>query len=181
MRRRWALAVAAAAVLLAAVDTYVIVLELPSIMSDVGVGLERLQAGTPIMSGFLLGYIVVMPVLGRLSGGALLAVSTWRTIFWLNLPLGAMLAVGILLSSRRARPVAASSRPFRGHDLVGAGLATAAVVAGALAVVAPDPLRDDATLGTLYVPIGSTWLTPLSLAALVAAIGFCAWELRAQT
>ena len=53
--------------LVAAIDTYVIVLALPAIMADVGIGIDQLQAATPIVSGFLLGYIVVMPLLGRLS------------------------------------------------------------------------------------------------------------------
>jgi MFS family permease len=66
-RRRWILAIAAASVLVAAMDTYVIVLALPAIMADVGIGVDQLQAATPIVSGFLLGYIVVMPLLGRLS------------------------------------------------------------------------------------------------------------------
>jgi MFS family permease len=66
-RRSWILAIAAAAVLVAAIDTYVIVLALPAIMTDVGIGIDQLQAATPIISGFLLGYVVVMPLLGRLS------------------------------------------------------------------------------------------------------------------
>ena len=66
-RRRWILAIAAASVLVAAIDTYVIVLALPAIMADVGIGIDQLQAATPIISGFLLGYVVVMPLLGRLS------------------------------------------------------------------------------------------------------------------
>ena len=55
------------AVLLAAADTYVVVVALPSIMSGVGVGLDRLQRATPIISGFLLGYIAVLPLIGRLA------------------------------------------------------------------------------------------------------------------
>ena len=66
-RRRWILAIAAASVLVAAMDTYVIVLALPAIMANVGIGVDQLQAATPIISGFLLGYVVVMPLLGRLS------------------------------------------------------------------------------------------------------------------
>ena len=66
-RRRWILAIAVASVLVAAMDTYVIVLALPAIMADVGIGVDQLQAATPIVSGFLLGYVVVMPLLGRLS------------------------------------------------------------------------------------------------------------------
>jgi MFS family permease len=66
-RDRWRLALAAMAVLLAAADTYVVVVALPSIMSGVGVGLDRLQRATPIISGFLLGYTAVLPLIGRLA------------------------------------------------------------------------------------------------------------------
>ncbi|MGD8149406.1 MFS transporter [Ornithinimicrobium sp. Y1694] len=61
------LAVAALAVALAAADTYVVVLALTDMMAGVGVGIESLQRGTPIISGFLLGYIAVLPLIGRLS------------------------------------------------------------------------------------------------------------------
>lgn len=64
---RWRLVFASAAVLLAAADTYVVVLALPSIMSDIGIGIDQLQQATPIISGFLCGYVVVLPLLGRLS------------------------------------------------------------------------------------------------------------------
>ena len=66
-RDRWRLALAAFAVLLAAADTYVVVVALPSIMNGVGVGLDRLQRATPIISGFLLGYTAVLPLIGRLA------------------------------------------------------------------------------------------------------------------
>jgi MFS family permease len=64
---RWQLAFAAAGVLLAATDTYVVVVALPSIMDSVGLGLDNLQRATPIISGFLLGYVAVLPLLGRLA------------------------------------------------------------------------------------------------------------------
>jgi MFS family permease len=64
---RWRLGLAATAVLLAAADTYVVVVALPSIMSGVGVGLDRLQRATPIISGFLLGYTAILPLIGRLA------------------------------------------------------------------------------------------------------------------
>src|SRR5579862_3587827 len=66
-RDRWRLGLVAFAVLLAAADTYVVVVALPSIMSGVGVGLDRLQRATPIISGFLLGYTAVLPLIGRLA------------------------------------------------------------------------------------------------------------------
>ena len=63
-------AVAAAAVLVTSADTYVIVLALPVMIGDLGIGLDRLHEATPIISGFLLGYVVVMPLLGRLADSA---------------------------------------------------------------------------------------------------------------
>lgn len=61
------LTVASLAVALAAADTYVVVLALTDMMAGVGVGIESLQRGTPIISGFLLGYIAVLPLIGRVS------------------------------------------------------------------------------------------------------------------
>ena len=61
------LTAAAAAVALAAADTYVVVLALTDMMAGVGIGIDALQRATPIISGFLLGYIAVLPLIGRLS------------------------------------------------------------------------------------------------------------------
>lgn len=52
---------------LASADTYVVVLALPDMMTGVGLGNDELQRATPIISGFLLGYIAVLPLIGRLS------------------------------------------------------------------------------------------------------------------
>ncbi len=61
------LTVASLAVALAAADTYVVVLALTDMMAGAGLGIESLQKGTPIISGFLLGYIAVLPLIGRLA------------------------------------------------------------------------------------------------------------------
>ena len=61
------LAVASLAVLLAAADTYVVVLALPDIMAGVGLGLDELQRASPIISMFLLGYVAVLPLIGRVA------------------------------------------------------------------------------------------------------------------
>ncbi|WP_344137338.1 MFS transporter [Pedococcus bigeumensis] len=55
------------AVALAAADTYVVVLALTDMMTGVGLGIDALQKATPIISGFLLGYIAVLPLIGRLA------------------------------------------------------------------------------------------------------------------
>jgi MFS family permease len=54
-------------VALAAADTYVVVLALTDMMTGVGLGIDALQKATPIISGFLLGYIAVLPLIGRLA------------------------------------------------------------------------------------------------------------------
>ncbi len=64
---RLLLATASIAVSLAAADTYVVVLALTDMMTGVGVGIDALQRATPIISGFLLGYVAVLPLIGRLA------------------------------------------------------------------------------------------------------------------
>ena len=61
------LTTASIAVSLAAADTYVVVLALTDMMRGVGIGIDALQRATPIVSGFLLGYVAVLPLVGRLA------------------------------------------------------------------------------------------------------------------
>lgn len=67
MRAGAKLAVASVAVAFAAADTYVVVLALPEMMSGVGLSSDELQRAAPIVSGFLLGYIAVLPLIGRIA------------------------------------------------------------------------------------------------------------------
>jgi len=266
-RSRLRLGFATGAVLLAAADTYVVVLALPAIMRDVGISLDHLEAATPIVSGFLLGYVVVLPLLGRLSdmygrvpvllgclavfaagslttasahelgvavagralqglggggmvpvtlalvadmwpperrglplgvvgavqefgsvigplyGAAILTVSTWQTIFWINLPLCALLALGLSVSRERAaRPATAVAAQRPRRDWVGVFLMGVAVAAGGLAVVAPASLVGNDVAGSAYAPIaGVSWLSPLFLTAACAAVAFITWEARAPS
>jgi MFS family permease len=64
---RLLLALAAVAVAFAAADTYVVVLALPDMMASVGISIDELQRGAPIVSGFLLGYVAMLPLIGRIA------------------------------------------------------------------------------------------------------------------
>jgi MFS family permease len=64
---RTLLALAAVAVGFAAADTYVVVLALPDMMAGVGLAIDELQRAAPIVSGFLLGYVAVLPLIGRIA------------------------------------------------------------------------------------------------------------------
>jgi MFS family permease len=61
------LGVASLAVAFAAADTYVVVLALPDMMAGVGLAVDELQRAAPIVSGFLLGYVAMLPLIGRIA------------------------------------------------------------------------------------------------------------------
>jgi MFS family permease len=65
--RRVAITAGSLAVLLGALDTYVVVTIMTDIMRDVGIAINKIQQVTPIVTGYLLGYIAAMPLLGRAS------------------------------------------------------------------------------------------------------------------
>jgi MFS family permease len=67
LNRRVALALAGAGLFVAALDAYVVVTLLPAMLGDVGLTIEHLEQATPIVSGFLAGYVVAMPLLGAYS------------------------------------------------------------------------------------------------------------------
>jgi MFS family permease len=263
--KRWGrpllLGSAAAGLLLAALDAYVVVTLLPAMLYDLDLSVDRIEQATPIVSGFLAGYIVVMPLLGLasdvhgraavylaalavfaagsvltatagytgeppygwiglpwlvagrvlqgLGGGATVPVALalaadlfpagrrtavigavaavqetgsvlgplygaglaavagqlggWRMVFWLNLPLAALCAVGFLVASRRSgiggarRPAAtAAHADWLGAVLLGAGLALLV-----LALYPDDPRHDP--VGRYFVPAGIGALLALAV------------------
>lgn len=65
--RRVAISAGSLAVLLGALDTYVVVTIMRDIMNDVGIPVNQMQRITWIVTMYLLGYIAAMPLLGRAS------------------------------------------------------------------------------------------------------------------
>jgi EmrB/QacA subfamily drug resistance transporter len=256
------LVLVALGIFLAALDQTVIVTALPGgMLSDLSISDQELDRGLWIITGYLLGYTVAMPLLGRIAdvyglrrvfiaalllfgvasagcalaeslevlvgwrvvqaigGGAVLPIGMaiaidqargngatalgfigaaaeaggvlgpawggliashpdlgWRWIFWVNLPLAALLAAGVYLTLR-------ASRPERGQvDYVGGGLLAGALTGLTIAlsrsvgsaVAGVDPVETER--------YAVSWTAPGTLlllgGALVAFLAFLWWERR---
>lgn len=61
------LGLAGAGIFLAALDAYAVVTMLPRVLSDLNVSVDRIEQASPIVNGFLAGYVVAMPLVGAVS------------------------------------------------------------------------------------------------------------------
>ncbi len=266
---RTLLVLAAVAVGFAAADTYVVVLALPDMMASVGLNIDELQRAAPIVSGFLLGYIAMLPLIGRIAdlrgrvpvlvgslvvfsigslvtaaeydlvsmvlgrflqgvgggglvpatlalvadiwvaekrglplgiigavqelgsvvgplyGALVLAVSTWHTIFWINLAVGLVLAASLVALAKTTTPAAPGGSVDDRRDLpdvLGGLLGATAMVTLALVLTAPERLTSGLTTGRAYIPYlgDSRWSTPMAMALYVLALGFVMREVSAR-
>jgi hypothetical protein len=98
-----------------------------------------------------------------------LAMSGWRTIFWVNLTGAVVLATALLALARPIR-----GRPTRRVRIASGVLGLLALTGVVLTVTAPTVLTDQVTVGTIYVPtiFDAAWSSPISIAtvALVAVL-----------
>ena len=62
-----ALLAASIAVFLTALDQTVVVTALPQIITDLSIPINQIDRAAWIISGYLLGYVIVMPLMGRVS------------------------------------------------------------------------------------------------------------------
>lgn len=61
------IATASIGLFVAALDAYVVVTLLPAMLFDLDLSIDRIEQATPIISGFLAGYVAVMPLIGLAS------------------------------------------------------------------------------------------------------------------
>jgi MFS family permease len=252
--RKVAIAAGSLAVLLGALDTYVVVTIMRDIMRDVGIAVNQVQRVTPIITWYLLGYIAAMPLLGRASdrfgrklmlqlslvgfaagsvvtamssdltmliigrfiqgtaSGALLPVTfalaadlwsqrsragvlggigaaqelgsvlgplygifivwlltTWRDVFWINVPLAAIAMVMIHFSLPSRKP---GDGPPERVDVVGGVLLAIALGLAVWGLYNPQPD------GKQVLP---SWGLPVLCGALAAAVVFAIWERFSRT
>jgi MFS transporter, DHA2 family, triacylglyceride efflux pump len=127
-------------------------------------------------------------VLGPLYGAGVLAVSTWKTIFWLNLGAGLLLAFALLCLRHLDEPSDRSNARSRfagtlgRWDWLGGALAVAAASALALVMAEPERLTSGVTTGLAFVPYlgDSRWTTPLAAACYIVSGLFVVRECTAR-
>lgn len=107
-----AIGAAGVAVLLGALDTYVVVSVLEDIMRSLEIPINRIQQATPIITCYLLGYIAAMPLLGRLSDkfGRRLVLQASLALFIVGSIITAMAeTVPVILAGRIVQGVASGA------------------------------------------------------------------------
>jgi MFS transporter, DHA2 family, triacylglyceride efflux pump len=119
-------------------------------------------------------------VIGPVYGALVLAIGSWRTIFWINLAVAVVLA--FVLRARGARLGWVGDREAA-HDRVGGLLAAALIGLVLLVLIRPPALADQVTLGLAFVPVvgSSRWLSPAAMLAVLVALALLSRSLTARS
>ncbi|HEY7984062.1 MAG TPA: MFS transporter [Ktedonobacterales bacterium] len=168
MRQRIALAVVALAVFLTALDQTVVVTALVNIVQDVGVPITALDRAAWIVSGYLLGYVIAMPLMGRVAD-----VYGRRRVFIICL---LIFALGSVISA--LAPLLGGTDTPDTSTLVGLALAgpywlaqQAVALAGHIGVDATYPALNVLVAGRFLQALGGGALVPVALAVASDAFG----------
>ena len=134
--------------------------------SAVGIVADRYPVRRAQAVGIIGSAMPMGTILGPNLGGLLLQISTWRTLFWVNVPIGIAVVVGVLLVSGTRSTPRQGARPR--VDLVGVVLYGAAIVT---LIYAMTLIANDASQAGLPLVWG---LVVLSLSLGVAFV----WHVR---
>ena len=123
-------------------------------------------------------------VIGPLYGAAIVAVASWRAIFWINVPVGLVLGAGFWLTRDRdgdhRRDAPLTARAGTRPDVVGVALLVVGGVGLIVGLDAPASLATSATFGRAWSPaVRGPWApytTPIVLVAAGVMVAFACWE-----
>ncbi|KAK6007776.1 hypothetical protein QM012_004590 [Aureobasidium pullulans] len=126
----------------------------------------------PLYMGFMMAFSQLGILFGPLIGGALTEYATWRWCFYINLPVGGVVAVGLCFAPVPAGPEKIEDKKFnmgaflRGLDLIGFALFAPAIIQLLLALQWG---------GTTY-PWNSSTVIGLFCGGAATALVFSIWE-----
>jgi MFS family permease len=168
VRQRIALAMVALAVFLTALDQTVVVTALVRIVQDVQVPITALDRAAWIVSGYLLGYVIAMPLMGRVAD-----VYGRRRVFVISL---LIFALGSVVSA--LAPVLGGTETPDTSTLAGLALAgpywlaqQAVALGGHIGVDATYPALNVLVAGRFLQALGGGALVPVALAVASDALG----------
>lgn len=156
LARRLALLVVCLAVFLSALDQTMVVTVLEPVAQDIGVSLTRIDRAAWIVSGYLLGYVAALPLMGRLA-------DLWgrRVIFTSSLILFSLGSLFCALAPALGSPIAPDPTTLDG------ALLTPLYLAAHWLLAHLAPLGLDASLARLDLLIGARFVQAIGGGALV--------------
>ncbi|HET8907211.1 MAG TPA: MFS transporter [Ktedonobacterales bacterium] len=156
-----ALGVVCVAVFLTALDQTVVVTALVSMIGDIGVPITQPDRAAWIVSGYLLGYVIAMPLMGRISD-----VFGRRRVFALCLSIFAFGSLICALSPQLGAPVAPDSTTIGGAILTPFYNLVQALVGpvGQLGIDTSAPGLDILVAARFIQAVGGGALVPVAMA-----------------